>query len=158
MNYSGLFLYYIYIKNQTNMYYKVIKSNLSFTEAIDSFNDGNIIRLENRIFNPKEININNIRLYMNQIKSNNWEVIDIDSDMIDKLNNVRNMMHEINLDIDSQFYDEERMDISYYWNLFDNQFVINDDNLQYEFMKFYFDNLILNKRSIENNKTHLTNN
>ena len=140
------------------MYYKVIKSNLSFTEAIDSFNDGNIIRLENRIFNPKEININNIRLYMNQIKSNNWEVIDIDSDMIDKLNNVRNMMHEINLDIDSQFYDEERMDISYYWNLFDNQFVINDDNLQYEFMKFYFDNLIVNKRSIENNKTHLTNN
>ena len=158
MNYSGLFLYYTYIKNQTNMYYKVIKSNLSFNEAIDSFNNGNIIRLENRIFNPKDININNIRLYMNQIKSNNWEVIDIDSDMLDKLDNVRDMMHEINLNIDSRFYDEEKMDISYYWNLFENQFVISDDNLQYEFMKFYFDNLIVNKRSIESNKNHLTNN
>ena len=111
MNYSGLFLYYTYIKNQTNMYYKVIKSNLSFNEAIDSFNNGNIIRLENRIFNPKDININNIRLYMNQIKSNNWEVIDIDSDMLNKLDNVRDMMHEINLNIDSRFYDEEKMDI-----------------------------------------------
>lgn len=57
--------------------------------------------------------------------------------MVDKLDEVRDMMHDINLDIDSRFYHEEKMDISSYWNLFEDQFVIGNDNLQYEFMKYY---------------------
>ena len=35
------------------------------------------------------------------------------------------------------FYHEDKMDISSYWDLFNDQFVIGDDNLQYEFMKYY---------------------
>ncbi len=49
------------------MYYKVIKSNLAFNEAIDSFKNGNIIRLGYSIFNPKEVNINKLQFSIEQI-------------------------------------------------------------------------------------------
>lgn len=120
-----------------NMYYKAIKSNLSFNDAIDSFNNGNIIRLGNSIFDPKDMNIYNTKFSIDQITSNKWEVVDIDHDMEDKLADVRDMMNDINLDIDDRFYHEDKMDISSYWDLFNDQFVIGDDNLQYEFMKYY---------------------
>ena len=68
------------------------------------------------------------------------EVVDNDHDMMAMLDEVRDMMHDINLNIDSRFYNEDRMDISSYWNLFEEQFVMSDDNLQYEFMKFYVNN------------------
>lgn len=124
-----------------NMYYKVTKSNLSFNEAIDSFIHGyNIIRLGDWILNPKDINIDDITFSINQINSNNWEIVDIDYDMMDKLNEVKDIMYNINLDIDSRFYNEEKMNISSYWDLFEQQFVWNDSNLQYEFMKFYANN------------------
>ena len=123
-----------------NMYYKVTKSNLSFNEAIDSFMYGYIIRLGDCILNPKDINIDDITFSINQINSNNWEIVDIDYDMMDKLNEVKDIMYNINLDIDSRFYDEEKMNISSYWDLFEKQFVWNDSNLQYEFMKFYANN------------------
>lgn len=122
------------------MYYKATKSNLSFNEAIDSFMNGYIIRLGNWILNPKDINIDDFTFSINQITSNNWEIVDIDYDMMDKLNEVKDIMHNINLDIDSRFYNEEKMDISSYWDLFEKQFVWNDSNLQYEFMKFYANN------------------
>lgn len=120
-----------------NMYYKAIKSNISFTDAINSFKNGNIIRLGYSIFDPKDMNIYNTKFSIDQITSNKWEVIDIDHDMGDKLDEVRDMMHDINLDIDNRFYHEEKMDISSYWNLFDDQFVTGNDRLQYEFMKYY---------------------
>ena len=122
------------------MYYKAIKSNLSFTDAINSFKDGNIIRLGDCILNPKDINIDDITFSINQINSNNWEIVDIDYDMMYKLNEVKDIMRNINLDIDSRFYNEEKMNISSYWDLFEKQFVWNDSNLQYEFMKFYANN------------------
>ena len=119
------------------MYYKAIKSNLSFNDAINSLKDGNIIRLGNSIFDPKDMNIYNTKFSIDQITSNKWEVVDIDHGMESKLAEVRDMMNDINLDIDSRFYHEEKMDISSYWDLFNDQFVIGDDNLQYEFMKYY---------------------
>ena len=78
------------------------------------------------------MNIDNIRFSINQIRSNKWEVVDIDHDIMDKLDEVRDMMNDINLHIDSRFYNEEKMDISSYWNLFENQFITGDENLQYE--------------------------
>ena len=100
------------------MYYKAIKSNLSFNDAIDSFNNGNIIRLGNSIFDPKDMNIYNTKFSIDQITSNKWEVVDIDHDMEDKLVDVIDMMNDINLDIDDRFYREDKMDISSYWDLF----------------------------------------
>lgn len=139
MNILGLFLYYIY--NYTNinmnMYYKTIKSNLTFSDAINHFRNGYVIRLENDVIDPNNVNIMDLKFSYDQITSNNWEVVDTDYDMIDKLDEVRDMMQDINLDIDSRFYDELNMDISGYWDLFENQFVIGDEDLQYEFMKYY---------------------
>ena len=120
-----------------NLYYKATKSNLSFNEAINSFMYGYIIRLGDWILNPKDINIDDITFSINQINSNNWEIVDVDYDMMYKLNEVRDIMRDINLDIDIRFYNEEEMNISSYWDLFEEQFVWNDSNLQYEFMKFY---------------------
>ena len=60
--------------------------------------------------------------------------------MMYKLNEVKDIMRDINLDIASRFYNEEKMNISSYWDLFEKQFVWNDSNLQYEFMKFYANN------------------
>lgn len=128
-----------------NTYYKVIKSNLSFNEAIDYFKNGNVIGLDQSSFDPKNININDIKFSIDQITSNNWEVLDIDHDMMTKLDNVRDMMYDIGLDIDNRFHHEENMDIRSYWNLFENQFVVGDDNLQYELMKFYVNNYNTNK-------------
>ena len=86
------------------------------------------------------MNIDNIRFSIDQVMSSKWEVVDIDHDIMDKLDEVRDMMNDINLDIDSRFYNEEKMDISSYWNLFENQFIMGDDNLQYELIKFYVNN------------------
>ena len=122
------------------MYYKAVKSNLSFNDAINSFKDGNIIRLGYNVFDPKDMNIDNVKFSIDQIISSKWEVVDIDHDRMGKLYEVQDMMNDINLDIDSRFYNEEKMDISSYWNLFENQFIMGDDNLQYELMKFYVNN------------------
>ena len=139
MNISKEFLYLFMEVNKINMnmYYKAIKSNLSFNDAINSFKNGNIIRLGYSIFDPKDMNIYNTKFSIDQITSNKWEVVDIDHDMEDKLADVRDMMNDINLDIDDRFYHEDKMDISSYWDLFNDQFVIGDDNLKYEFMKYY---------------------
>ena len=123
-----------------NMYYKAVKSNLSFNDAINSFKNGNIIRLGYNVFDPKDMNIDNVKFSIDQIISSKWEVVDIDHDMMGKLYEVRDMMNDINLDIDSRFYHEEKMDISSYWNLFENQFIMGNDNLQYELIKFYVNN------------------
>ena len=123
-----------------NMYYKAVKSNLSFNDAINSFKDGNIIRLGYNVFDPKDMNIDNVKFSIDQIISSKWEVVDIDHDRMGKLYEVQDMMNDINLHIDSRFYNEEKMDISSYWNLFENQFIIGNDNLQYELIKFYVNN------------------
>ncbi len=122
------------------MYYKTIKSNLTFNEAINSFKQRNIIRCGSKVIDPSKTSIDSVQFSMDEIMSHDWEIIGIDTDMMVKLDEVRDMMYDINLDIDSRFYDEDRMNISSYWNLFENQFVMGDDNLQYEFMKFYVNN------------------
>ena len=127
------------------MYYKAIKSNLSFNEAIDSLKNGNIVRFDNSLFNPKDMNINDFKFSIEQITSNNWEVVDIDYDMMDKLDEVRDMIYDINLNIDSRFYQESLMDISSYWNLFENQFILMNENFQFEIMKNYYEKYKANK-------------
>lgn len=119
------------------MYYKAIKSNLTFSDAIDHFRNGYVIRLGSKVQDPNNMSIMDLKFSIDEITSNNWEVVDTDYDMMDKLDEVRDMMHDIDLDIDSRFYDELNMDISSYWNLFNHQFVIGDEDLQYEFMKYY---------------------
>lgn len=124
------------------MYYKVIKSNISFNNAINAFNNKSIIRYKDyTIYDPAKIhNINDEKFSLEQIQSHEWNIIVPDNDMENKLDEIRDMMDDINLDIDSRFYDESRMDISSYWQLFENQFLLNNDDLKYHIMKWYYNN------------------
>ena len=121
-----------------DMYYKAIKTNLTFNEAIDYFKRKNIIRLKDKIADPNNVNIDDMRFTVDQIMSNDWEVVVIDRDKNDMLDEIRDIMHDINLDIDTRFYDEKRMTIFDYWNLFDNQFV--NEDLAYNIMKYVYEN------------------
>ena len=39
-------------------------------------------------FDPKDMNIDNIRFSIDQVMSSKWEVVDIDHDIMDKLDEV----------------------------------------------------------------------
>ena len=124
------------------MYYKTVKKNLSFNEAIEYFKKNNIIKNDFDVYDPKEVDIDELKFSIEQIQSNKWEVLVHDNDMNERLKEIRDMMHDINLNIDSRFYDEDKLDIAGFWNLFENQFVLMHDEIQYELMKYYVNSLI----------------
>lgn len=124
------------------MYYKVSKSNLSFNEAIEAFKNKSVIRngIYGNKYDPSNVKIEDLKFSFNEIQSNDWNIIVSDDEMNEKLEEIRDIMHEINLDLDSRFYDESRMDINSYWILFENQFLTGADNLQYDVMKWFYYN------------------
>lgn len=124
------------------MYYKSIKKNLSFNEAIEEFKKHNIIKNDFNVYDPKEVNIEELKFSIEQIQSNKWEILVHDNIMNQCLKEIRDMMDDINLYIDSRFYDEDKLDIAGFWNLFENQFVLMHDEIKYELMKYYVNSLI----------------
>ena len=102
------------------MYYKVSKSNLTFNEAIEAFKNKNVIRngAHGIKHDPSEVKIEDLKFSVNEIQSNDWNLLVSDNEMNEKLEEIRDIMHEMNLDIDSRFYNESRMDIDDYWSLF----------------------------------------
>ena len=124
------------------MYYKTVKKNLSFNEAIEEFKKHNIIKNDFNVYDPKEVDINELKFSIEQIQSNKWEVLVHDNVMNGHLVEIRDMMQDINLHIDSRFYDEDKMDIAGFWNLFESQFVLMHDEIKYELMKYYVNSLV----------------
>lgn len=122
------------------MYYKVVKSNLSFNEAIEAFNNKSIIRYGwwGAVYDPSKVNIKNEKFPLEQIQNNEWHIVIPDNEMNSKLDEIREIMHEMNLNIDSRFYDESQMNIESYWNLFNDQFIIED--VAYNIMKWFYYN------------------
>lgn len=122
------------------MYYKVSKNNLSFNEAIEAFKRKNVIRkgIYGNIYDPDKINLNDLKFSYEDIQSNDWSILVIDNEMNLKLEEIRDIMHEMNLNIDSRFYDESQMDIDDYWRLFEQQFM--DENIAYHIMKWFYYN------------------
>ena len=49
------------------------------------------------------------------------------------------MIHEMGIDIDTRFYDEEKMNISSYWNLLNDKMLFDDKTL-YEIIKWLYEN------------------
>ena len=124
------------------MYYKTVKKNLSFNEAIEEFKKHNIIKNDFNVYDPKEVDINELNFSIEQIQSNKWEVPVHDNVMNEHLAEIRDMMQDINLHIDSRFYDEDKMDIAGFWNLFESQFILMHDEIKYELMKYYVNSLV----------------
>jgi len=122
------------------MYYKVSKSNLSFQEAIWAFKNKNIIRkgMYGTICDPSISKLEDLKFSLEDIDSNDWNILTTDTEKNLKLEEIKDIMHEINLDIDSRFYDESQMNINSYWNLFEDQFI--DEDMAYNIMKWFYYN------------------
>ena len=123
------------------MYYKTIKSNIPFKEAIDCFKNGNTIQYKDRpnVINPNEVKLSDIKFSIEQIESSDWNVVEIDYEMNNKIDEVADMMEEMGLYIDSRFHTKSKMDIGDYWILFNEQNKI-DDKLAFEIIKWIYDN------------------
>jgi hypothetical protein len=124
------------------MYYKVSKSNLSFNEAIEAFKNKNVIRngAYGIKYDPSEVKIEDLKFSVNEIQSNNWNILVRDNEMNEKLEEIRDIMREMNLNIDSRFFFISRMNIDDYWTLFESQFLTGKDNLLYDVMKWFYYN------------------
>jgi len=124
------------------MYYKVSKSNLSFNEAIEAFHQKNTIRrgVYGTVYDPSTTELEDLKFSLEEINSNDWNILTIDTEKNMILEEIRDIMHEIGLHIDSRFYNESRMDIDSYWNLFEQQFLLPNDKIQAEIIKWFYTN------------------
>lgn len=123
------------------MYYKIVKDKLTFDEAIEAFKNGEIIRYKHyEPLCPSKIKyIENIGFTIEEVHSNDWSVVVSDDNMEDLKRQVSDMFHEMGIDIDTRFYDEEKMDISIYWNILNDRMFF-DDKLIYEIIKWVYEN------------------
>lgn len=124
-------------------YYQVVRENLTFEEAIEAFKKGEIIRYKNKYnepLDPSEIkDIGKINLTVEQIYGNDWAALVVDDNMETLKWEVSNMVHEMGVDIDTRFYNEENMTISTYWQILNDKFFFDDKSI-YEMIKWFYDN------------------
>ena len=122
-------------------YYKVVRENLTFEEAIEAFKKGEIIRYKyNQPLDPSEIkDIEGAGFTIEQIHSNDWVSLVVDDNMEDLKWEVSNMVHEMGVDIDTRFYNEENMTISTYWQILNDKFFFDDKSI-YEMIKWFYGN------------------
>ena len=122
------------------MYYKVVKEKLTFDEAIEAFEDNKIIQYKNyKPMHPSDVRINDFRFTLEQVQGNDWKIVENDYYMEDLKRQVSDMVHEMGIDIDTRFYNEEIMNISTYWQILNDRMFF-DDKLAYEIIKWIYDN------------------
>lgn len=92
----------------------------------------------NRNFNP-------MHLLAWQYLSDNWEIIIPDYEKIDKIEAVRDfMMNEVpGFKLDIRFFDEYKMDINQWFNVFNGW--LTDEEVKYQIFMFLKDSKLLNK-------------
>jgi len=129
------------MKYHQGVYYRVVRENLTFEEAIEAFKKGEIIRYkDSKPLDPSVIEkIEYVGFTIEQIHSNDWSVVAVDCDMEDLKWEVSNMVHEMGVEIDTRFYNEENMTISTYWQILNNIFFFDDKTI-YEMIKYLYDN------------------
>lgn len=129
------------MKYHQGVYYQVIRENMTFEEAIEAFKKGEIIRYKySPPLDPSEIkNIEDVGFTIEQIHSNDWSVVVFDFNMEDLKWEVSEMVHEMGVDIDTRFYNEENMTISTYWQILNGKFFFDDKSI-YEMIKWFYDN------------------
>lgn len=90
-------------------------------------------------------NFNPMHLLAWQYLSDNWEIIIPDHEKINKTEAVRDfMMNEVSgFELDTRFFDEYKMDIDQWFNVFNNW--LNDEEVKYQIFMFLKDSKLLNK-------------
>lgn len=90
-------------------------------------------------------NFNPMHLLAWQYLSDNWEIVIPDYEKINKTEAVRDfMMNEVSgFELDTRFFDEYKMDIDQWFNVFNNW--LNDEEVKYQIFMFLKDSKLLNK-------------
>ena len=129
------------MKYHQGVYYQVVRENLTFEEAIEAFKKGEIIRYkDSEPLDPSVIEkIEYVGFTIEQIHSNDWFVVEVDGNMEDLKWEVSEMVREMGVEIDTRFYNEEKMTISTYWQIINDKFFFDDKSI-YEMLKWFYDN------------------
>lgn len=90
-------------------------------------------------------NFNPMHLLAWQYLSDNWEIVVTDHEKINKIEEVRDfMMNEVSgFELDTRFFDEYKMDIDQWFNVFNNW--LTDEEVKYQIFMFLKDSKLLNK-------------
>ena len=140
-------------------YYKVEKDHLDIDTAFDIVKNQEINDASMRV---KDLNgysyhvigkndlpskIEEITLPIGLLRSLEWEIVVPDYEMEEKLDELRYwLQYEVdNFELDTRFFDIDKMDIGDIWNRIDEQIVIHDEKLAYDIMMWLKETGRLNK-------------
>ena len=103
-------------------YHNIVKDNLTFQEAYAAFMEGKIVRRWSNFYTvytnaSKEEDMNEAKFSIADIKATDWQILEVNWDLEDKLDAVRMYVEDAGLDIDTRFYDLYKMDIGEIFNL-----------------------------------------
>lgn len=133
-------------------YWKVVKSNLNITEAINILKAQSIqgqlynyigIRLKYRLFEPGT-NPNDEKFSLDEALSNEWEAVVPDDGAEEILEKAREMVKDANF----LRYNHEQinnMDIEDIWNAIDDVITCLDDKVKYRLIKHVIENKLYKK-------------
>ena len=140
-------------------YYKVERDHLDIDTAFDIVKNQEINDASMRV---KDLNgysyhvigkndlpskIEEITLPIGLLRSLEWEIVVPDYEMEEKLDELRYwLQYEVdNFELDTRFFDIDKMDIGDIWNRIDEQIVIHDEKLAYDIMMLLKETGRLNK-------------
>ena len=140
-------------------YYKVERDHLDIDTAFDIVKNQEINDASMRV---KDLNgysyhvigkndlpskIEEITLPIGLLRSLEWEIVVPDYEMEEKLDELRYwLQYEVdNFELDTRFFDIDKMDIGDIWNRIDEQIVIHDEKLAYDIMMWLKETGRLNK-------------
>lgn len=140
-------------------YYKVERDHLDIDTAFDIVKNQEINDVSMRV---KDLNgysyhvigkndlpskIEEITLPIGLLRSLEWEIVVPDYEMEEKLDELRYwLQYEVdNFELDTRFFDIDKMDIGDIWNRIDEQIVIHDEKLAYDIMMWLKETGRLNK-------------
>ena len=140
-------------------YYKVERDHLDIDTAFDIVKNQEINDASMRV---KDLNgysyhvigkndlpskIEEITLPIGLLRSLEWEIVVPDYEMEEKLDEPRYwLQYEVdNFELDTRFFDIDKMDIGDIWNRIDEQIIIHDEKLAYDIMMLLKETGRLNK-------------
>lgn len=140
-------------------YYKVERDHLDIDTSFDIVKNQEINDASMRV---KDLNgysyhvigkndlpskIEEITLPIGLLRSLEWEIVVPDYEMEEKLDELRYwLQYEVdNFELDTRFFDIDKMDIGDIWNRIDEQIVIHDEKLAYDIMMWLKETGRLNK-------------
>jgi len=92
-------------------YYNVVDSGKTFQEAYDLFKSGKYVRRKHfsTVYGPCCENMDTEKFSIAEFASTDWEVLEVNWALEDKLAEVRDYVEDADLYLDTRFYDIDKM-------------------------------------------------